>query len=118
MLRQAFHQPSFNNSQKRQKRQNCFRLKITKLRKTEKKYQMQSIDHLIDAAAKYISERGNKNGTFYFSKIDLKYAYSQIPFDTQLEKHCNFHIPGVKATGTYRFQNGFYWLQDEPATFQ
>ena len=45
------------------------------------KYQMQSIDHLIDAVATYISERSNHNGTFYFSKIDLKYAYSQISLD-------------------------------------
>ena len=38
------------------------------------KYQMQSIDHLIDAVANYISERSTEQGTFYFSKIDLKYA--------------------------------------------
>ena len=62
------------------------------------KYQMQSIDHLIDAVATYISERSNQNGTFYCSKMDLKYAYSQIPLDPQLQKHCNFKTPGRKAT--------------------
>ena len=38
--------------------------------------------------------------------------------DTQIQKHCNFNILGGKATGTYRFINGFYGLTDMPATFQ
>ena len=50
---------------------------------------MQSIDHLIDAVANYVSERSTEQGTFYFSKTDLKYAYSQIPLDPQLQ-----HIRG------------------------
>ena len=79
---------------------------------------MQSIDHLIDAVANYVSERSTEQGTFYFSKIDLKYAYSQISLDPQLQKHCNFDILRGKATGTYRLQNGFYGLTDMPATFQ
>ena len=79
---------------------------------------MQSIDHLIDAVANYASERSTEHGIFYFSKIDLKYAYSQIPLDPQLQKHCNLNILGGKATGTYRFLNGFYGLTDMPATFQ
>ena len=37
-------------------------------------YQMQSIDHLIDAVALYISERQKFPGTYWFSKIDLKHA--------------------------------------------
>ena len=79
---------------------------------------MQSIDHLIDAVATYISERSTEQGTLYFPQRDLKYAYSQIPLDPQLQKHCNFNILGGKATGTYRFINGFYGLTDMPATFQ
>ena len=51
------------------------------------KYQKQSIDHLIGAVAKYISERSKDYGTFHFSRIELKYAYSQIPLDPQLQKH-------------------------------
>ena len=81
------------------------------------KYQMQSIDHLIDAVALYISERGKSPGTYWFSKIDLKYAYSQIPLDESIAKHCKFSILG-RATGTYRFINGFFGLTDMPATFQ
>ena len=58
------------------------------------KHQMQSIDHLIDAVANYVSERSTEQGTFYFSKIDSKYAHSQIPLDPKLQKHCNFNILG------------------------
>ena len=82
------------------------------------KYQMQSIDHLIDEVANYISERKQNPGQFYFSKIDLKYAYSQIPLDPNIQKHCNFSLLGGKATGNHRFINGFYGLTDMPATFQ
>ena len=78
---------------------------------------MQSNEHLIDSVAVYISERRNLLGK-YFSKIDLKYAYIQIPLDENIQKHCNFSILGGRATGTYRFINGFYGLQDMPATFQ
>ena len=53
-----------------------------------------------------------------FSKIDLKYAYSQISLEHSIGKHCNFSILGGQATGTYRFLNGFYGLTDMPATFQ
>ena len=81
------------------------------------KYQMQSIDHLVDAVAHYSSQRKNSPGIFWFSKIDLKYAYSQIPLDKSIAKHCNFSILGGKATGTYRFLN-FYGLTDMPGTFQ
>ena len=79
---------------------------------------MQSIDHLVDAVALYITRRKDSPSTFWFSKIDLKYAYSQIPLDNSIAKHCNFSILGGKATGTYRFINGFYGLTDMPATFQ
>ena len=79
---------------------------------------MQSIDYLIDAVALCISERRKSPGTYWFSKIDLKYAYIQIPLDESIAKHCNFSILGGRATGTYRFIHGFYGLTDMPATFQ
>ena len=82
------------------------------------KYQMQSIHHLIGSVAIYISERKNLPGKYFFSKIDLNYADSQIPLDEKTQKHCNFNILGGRATGTYRFVNGFYDQTDMPATFQ
>ena len=85
---------------------------------TKNKYQMQSIDNLMDALAKYISDNKQFPGEFLFSKIDLKYAYSQIPLHPSIQKHCNFNILGWKSTGTHRFINGFYGLSDMPAIFQ
>ena len=60
----------------------------------------------------------NPQGHSGFRKIDLKYAYSQIPLDNSIAKHCNFSILGGRATGTYRFLNGLFGLTDMPATFQ
>ena len=79
---------------------------------------MQSIDHLVDTIACKISEPKQKTGTLYFSKLDLKYAYSQIPLHEETQKHCNFNILGGNATRTYRFINGSYGLTNMPATFQ
>ena len=79
---------------------------------------MQSIDNLTDSVARYNSDNKNKTGNFLFSKIDLKYAYSQIPLHLEIRKRCNFNILGGKSTGTYQFINGFYGLSDMPATFQ
>ena len=53
---------------------------------------MQSIDHVIDEVAIYITEFKKDPGQFYFSKIDLKYAYSQIPFDDSIQKNRNLNI--------------------------
>ena len=79
---------------------------------------MQSTDHLIDAVALQISQRQNSPGIFWFSKIDLKYAYSQIPLEVSIAKHCNLSILGGRATVTYRILNGFYGLTDMPPTLQ
>ena len=72
----------------------------------------------MDEIAMKSSELKTTEGTLYFSKIDLKYAYSQLPLHPETQKHCNFNILGGNATGTYRFLNGFYGLADLPATFQ
>ena len=57
-------------------------------------------------------------GEVLFSTTDLSYAYSQIPLDEDIAKQCNFNIIGGQATGTYRFNNGFYGLRDMPTEFQ
>ena len=79
---------------------------------------MQSIDHLMDKRGMKISELKTQEGKLYFSKFDLKYAYSQLPLHPDTQKHCNFNIRGGNATGTHKFLNGFYGLTDLPATFQ
>ena len=82
------------------------------------KYQMQSIVHLMDKSAIKLSELKAKEGTQYFSKIDLKYAYSKLPLHPDTQRHCNFNVLGGNATGTYRFFNGFYGLTNLPTSFQ
>ena len=67
---------------------------------------------------KAIHKNRYQTGPWWFSKIDLKYDYSQIPLDNSIAEHCNFNIRGGEATGTYRFINGFYGLTDMTATFQ
>ena len=79
---------------------------------------MQSIGHLTDSLAMQTSSDKNKERPWWFSKIYLKYAYSQIPLDESIAKHCNFNILGGKATRTYRFINEFYGLTDMPETFK
>ena len=59
-----------------------------------------------------ISQLKQKAGTLYFSKIDLKNAYSQVSLHAGTQKHCNFNILGGNATETYRFTNGFYGITD------
>ena len=81
------------------------------------KYQMQSIDHLIDKIGIKIWDLKRQEGKLYFSKIDQKYAYSQLLLHPDTQKHCNFNIIGRNATGTYKFLIGFYGLTDLPATF-
>ena len=72
----------------------------------------------MDSLAKYKSDYKNHLGNFLFSKIDLKFAYSQIPLHPEIRKHLNFNILGGKSTGTYQFINGFYGLSNMPTTFQ
>ena len=81
------------------------------------KYQMHNIDCLMDNIAQTITQSSDE-GEVLFSTIDLRYAYSQIPLDEDTAKQCNFNIIGGQATGTYRFNNGFYGLTDMPAEFQ
>ena len=81
------------------------------------KYQMHNIDCLMDSIAQTITQSSD-DGEVLFSTIDLRYAYSQLPLDQETAKHCNFNIIGGQATGTYRFNTGFYGLTDMPAEFQ
>ena len=81
------------------------------------KYQMHNIDCLMDSIAQTITQAPDDGGVL-FSTIDPRYAYSQLPLDQETAKHCNFNIIGGQATGTYRFNTGFYGLTEMPAEFQ
>ena len=80
------------------------------------KYQMPTIDDLIDRLAEIIHSR--RSGHVRFSKIDLRYAYGHFMLATATARQCNFSVNGGRATGTNRFNTGFYGLSDMPAEFQ
>ena len=82
------------------------------------KYQKPNIEVLLHIIAQSAQEGTNKPRTTYFSTLDLRYAYSQLPLDETTRTQCNFSIIGGRATGTYQFQTGFDGLADMPAKFQ
>ena len=77
------------------------------------KYQMPNIDTLIESIFQQISSPASPIAS-YFSKLDLKYAYSQLNLEPNRANQCIFNIISGDMTGTYRFQMG---LTDMPAEF-
>ena len=82
------------------------------------KYQTPNIETLIDSVGEQLTDPSTANMEPWFSSIDLKYAYGQLPLDKETSNHCNFNMVGGDATGTFRFLTGFYGLTDLPAEFQ
>ena len=80
------------------------------------KYQMPNIHELINSVAQIITK--DAPGEVWFTSLDLKYAFSQLPLSSFTSSHCNFNILCGDATGTYRFKTGFYGLTDMPTEFQ
>ena len=78
---------------------------------------MPIVDELMDNVGQVIST-ASESEEVWFTKLDLNYAFSQLPLSDETSKHCNFSIVGGKATGTYRFLTGFYGLTDMPTEFQ
>ena len=62
------------------------------------RYQMPNLFELIDNIAVTIS--GPDEDKIWFSSIDLKYAYSQIPLSKKSSNQCNFNIVGGNVTGS------------------
>ena len=81
------------------------------------KYQMPNIDTLIESISQQTSAPAPRETT-YFSRLDLKKAYSQLNLDPNTAIRSNFKIITGDISGTYRFQTGFYGLTDMPAEFQ
>ena len=79
-------------------------------------YQMPNLLELLDSAAQIITS--DKVGDVWFTSLDLKYAFSQIPLIDEVSRQCNFNKVCGEQTGTYRFKTGFYGLTDMPKEFQ
>ena len=54
------------------------------------KYQMPNIHELVDSVAQIITK--DVPGTVWFTSLDLKYAFSQLPLSSVTSSHCNFNI--------------------------
>ena len=79
------------------------------------KYQMPNIHKLIDSVAPIITK--NVPGKVWFTSMDLKYAFSQLPLSSLTSSHRNFNIMCGDATGKCRFKIGFYGVTDMPAEY-
>ena len=77
---------------------------------------MTNLFELIANVAVTISGHDERN--IWFSSVDLKYAYSQIPLSKKASNQCNFNIVGGEVTGSYRFKTRFYGLGDMPNEIQ
>ena len=119
MLRQKLHFPIRNHITVKKDKSVKLALDSKVLNKAihKNKYQMPNIDSLIDSISQYIND-SNQGDNNYFSKIDLKYAYSQLKLHPDTSRHCNFNIICGDSTSKYRFKTGFYGLMDMPAEFQ
>ena len=79
------------------------------------KYQMPNLENLMDMVAEKID---GKEGQVFYSSVDMKYAYGQMPLDESTAKHRKFQIIGGKSTDTYRFVTGHYGLTIMPTEIQ
>ena len=81
----------------------------------EDEYQLPNLENLLDMVAEKIEGEESK---IFYSSVDLKYAYGQVPLHECTARHCNFQIIGGKSTRTYRFVTGHYGLTIMPTEFQ
>ena len=77
---------------------------------------MPKIELLLDNMAQTVESDTNEQTLL--SSLDLRYAYSHIPFDKPTREQCSFSLNEGNATGTYQSQTGFYWLTDMLAEVQ
>ena len=77
------------------------------------KYQMPTIDSLIQTISQTLSTAPQE--TAYFTTLDLQYAYSQLNLHSDTAHHCNFTFVSGDKTRTYSFKTGIYGPTDMPA---
>ena len=77
---------------------------------------MPNMHELIDSVAQIINK--DVPGEVWFTSLDLKYAFSQLPLLSLVNNLCNFSILRGEATGTYLFKTGIFGFTDMPTEFQ
>ena len=78
--------------------------------------QMPNLEHLVDMVAEQLDN--SASGQAWYTSLDMRYAYGQVPLNEETARDCNFQKIGGKATGTNRFITGFYGLTVMPTEFQ
>ena len=76
---------------------------------------MPNLENLMDMVAEKIE---GQEGEAFYSSVDSKYAYGQVPLHESTARHCNFQIEGGKSSGSCRFITGHYGLTIMPTEFQ
>ena len=72
------------------------------------KYRKPILEHLVDMVADQLDNQNG--GKAWYTSLDMRYAYGQVPIDKETARHCDFQINGGKATGMYLFITAFYRL--------
>ena len=57
---------------------------------------MPNVDELLDGVSQIVNAKTSV--TLYFTKLNLKYSYSQIKLTAETAKQCSFNIVGGQAT--------------------
>ena len=60
------------------------------------KYQMPNLENLMNMVSEKLEK---EEGEAWFTTLDLKYAYGQIPLHEDTAKQCNFQVVGGKVNG-------------------
>ena len=86
------------------------------INKQLQKNQIPKKDELVDNVAAQILI--DFTGEFWFTNLDLKYAYIQLLLDNYTSNQWSFIIIKNNIVGTYHFFSGYYELDDMPNEFQ
>ena len=78
-------------------------------------FQMPNLLELLHSAAQIITSESE--GTVWFLSLDLKYAFSRLPIDDSVSKHCKFSTESGEFMDTYRFKTELYGLTVMPKEF-
>ena len=80
------------------------------------KYQMPNLEDLLNTLAETITAKDGEK--VWFTSVDLKYAFGQVPLNPELAKHCNFAIIGGKLAAYTVLKQVFFGLTVMPTEFQ
>ena len=84
--------------------------------KLQNEFQIPKLLELLDSAAQIITSKSE--GTLWFTSLDLKYAFSQLPLDEFAKKNSNFSIVSGNLLKHTDLKPNFFYLTGMPKEFQ